>query len=137
MQCQGVEISRSTMNNLLDATFEDRELSCDLWLRSVSLGLYKDFEGVKQGKALLDLHEFSEGAAETAVLWWLDKMCDELGSGVGMSREVVIVTGKGLHRPWWSSSDVRERVLRVVEEKTRFEMVPQKNVGQVNVSLCR
>ena len=122
-----------TTNNLLDATFVNRELSRDLWLRSVSLGLCKDYQGVQDGKPLLDLHDFSEGAAETAVLWWFDKMCDELGSGVGMSHEVVIVTGKSLHRHSWSSSGVRERVLGVVQEKTRHEIVRQKNAGQVHV----
>ena len=105
------------MNNLLDATFANHEFSRDLWLRSVSPGLYKDFERVENRRPLVDLHEFSKGADETAASWWLEKMRSQKGSLEATTPEVVIVTGKGLHRPWWSSSDVRARVSNFASSK--------------------
>ena len=103
---RGIQVDHVTINSLLDGIYENRTLSRNLWLRSVSKGLYSNFEFVQDSMPLLDLHGFSEGAAETAVLWWLEKIrreCERRRVG-----QVVIVTGKGVHRAAWQSSDFTE-----------------------------
>ena len=77
-----------------------------LWLRGVDRGVYADFEGWERGTPKLDLHGFSEGAAETTVRWWLEGHAHHL--------QKIIVTGWGKHRQVWQRGDLHRRVTRVL-----------------------
>ena len=82
-----------------------------LWLRGVADGHYADFERRENGHPMLDLHYLSEGAAETALLWWLDERVPAM---MPPPDRLLIVTGWGKSRPSVQQSDVRGRVVRVL-----------------------
>ena len=61
---------------------------------------------------MLDLHVFSEGAAETAVRWWLDERLPAMSS----TEQLIIVTGWGKSRAAYQKGDVRGRVIKVLHQ---------------------
>ena len=77
----------------------------------------------------LDLHSFSEGAAETAVRWWLGERWPATSAA---PKQLIIVTGWGKSRSATQDSDVRERVAGVLIE-LGVAMLPTNNPGRLVV----
>ena len=105
-----------TYNALLDATGSvDRPRSRKLYLEAVRRGLYADPMATDYQ---LDLHDHSEGAAETAVRWWLeDPIPERLKDSDGATpKQLTIVTGWGKTREVYQTTDVRARVMAVLSE---------------------
>ena len=119
--------SRVTINAVLDAicSFDPVEAGA-LWRSSVEQGLYPAVEKVEGGVPKLDLHEHSEGAAETAVRWWLEER-------VQRTSELIIVTGYGKSRKETGTGDVRARVVRVLGEVGVPATIADDNPGRVLV----
>jgi len=100
-----------------------------LWLQGVADGHYANFERQEGGQPVLDLHGFSEGAAETAVLWWLDECMPAMQRP---PNRVIIVTGWGKSRATIQHSDVRGHVGRVLDARG-VPTVATDNPGRVVV----
>ena len=78
----------------------------------------------------LDLHDHSEGAAETAVRWWLDERVSNMKEQ--KSQRLLIVTGWGKTREDWGTSDIKKRVENVLKEMS-LSTFPSENAGVVLV----
>ena len=85
----------------------------DLWLRGVGLRLYPECEKQEVGVPTLDLHDLSEGAAETALRWWLEARVLEVSPP---PERLIVITGWGKTRVATSTGDVRGRVASVLAE---------------------
>ena len=126
--------TRVTYNALLDATGSvDRPRARKLYLEAVSRKLYAD--PLAKGYQL-DLHEHSEGAAETAVRWWLeDAIPEKLKEADGATpKQLTIVTGWGKTREVYQTSDVRARVMAVLSEMD-VPLAETDNPGRVLVDV--
>ena len=82
-------------------------------MRGVEAGHYANCEGWQDGQPKLDLHNFSEGVAETAVRWWLQERVPGMESAPD---RLLIVTGWGKSRGALQQGDVRARVARVLDD---------------------
>ena len=83
------------------------------YVEAVRRGMYPQAAGYK-----LNLHDHSEGAAETAVRWWLtDVIPQRLEEADGAPpKRLTIVTGWGKTRAEHQTSDVRARVEAVLRD---------------------
>jgi len=93
-------------NAVLDAVATHPKLSSMFWRQAMQRRVYPKFEhwtGQRGKNGSLDLHSFSEGAAEAAVRWWLDnELPDKLREArdsPGYVHSLTIVTGYGRTRP--------------------------------------
>ena len=100
-----------------------------LWLRGVAEGHYAGFEEREGGHPKLNLPELSEGAAETAVLWWLDERVPAMDA---RPERLIIVTGWGKTRAVTQQGDVRGRVARALAERG-VPTVETDNPGRIVV----
>jgi pentatricopeptide repeat protein len=121
---------RVTFNAVLDAvcTHDPAEARA-LWRRGCELGLYTKVEQTERGEPMLDLHDHSEGAAETAVRWWLEERVLAMRSA---PEQLIIVTGWGKTRSAVRDSDIRGRVVRVLSELDATTL-PTDNPGRIVV----
>jgi pentatricopeptide repeat protein len=124
-------LNRISYNAVLDAvcTAHPTE-ACELFLRGVSDGFYVDFERTERRLPLLDLHDFSEGAAETAVRWWITERVPARNPS---SEKLIIVTGWGKTRGPLKKGNVRERVKRVLADMG-VTRLPSDNPGSLLIA---
>ena len=78
---------------------------------------------------MLDLHDHSEGAAETAVRWWLEVRVPTISPPPA---QLLIVTGWGKSRPTYRDGDIRGRIVRVLSD-LGVPTLPTDNPGLVLV----
>ena len=105
---RSVEPSRVTFNAVLDAVASPQPaIARELWLQGCERGLYPEVEKWEAGAPMLDLHDHSEGAGETALRWWLEERVPALQP---KPDRLIIVTGWGKSRPATRFSDLRGRV---------------------------
>ena len=86
----------------------------------------------------LDLHELSEGAAETAVRWWLEeRVPDRVTSASDAApTRLELITGWGKSRSVFQNGDVRARVEAVLREMGATAL-PTDNPGRLAVDASR
>ena len=120
-----------TFNAVLDAVCtHDAAEARALWRRACERGLYAKVERSEGAQPLLDLHGHSEGAAETAVRWWLEQRVPAMDAA---AERLIIVTGWGKSRDAAQeasqvSGDIRARVERVLAE-VGAPTLPSDNPG--------
>ena len=98
-------------------------------------GFYADLEYRGGGVPHLDLHDLSEGAAEAAVLWWLEEASVER-LRVGAVQRLEVITGWGKSRQSYQDSDVRAAVEKVFDQ-LEVPLLPTPNPGRLVVDLAR
>ena len=106
-----LEADLVVFNAILDAVCTSQPARArELWKLGCSRGHFTDFE--EWGTtACLDLHDLSEGAAETAVLWWLEEgVPARLAAGSATPQRLELITGWGKSRAAHQSGDVRGRI---------------------------
>ena len=110
MRTKGTGLDQVNYNSVLDAVCTQQPAEArKLWLEAVDSGLYANFEQVQDEHPALDLHGLSEGAAETAVRWWLECRVPLIGAS---AEQLVVVTGWGQSRSANQTGDIRRRVAR-------------------------
>merc|ERR1712032_558385 len=108
-----------------DAVCASHPKARELYNRGRSL--YGNIERTENGSPVLDLHNHSEGAGETAVRWWLEERVPTMTS---KPDKLIIVTGWGKSRRITQDSDLRGRVERVLAELC-MTTLPMDNPGQL------
>ena len=122
-----IEPTAGTFNAVLDAVCTpQRAKARALWLQGVELGHYAKFETQERGVPKLDLHDLSEGAAETAVRWWLEERVPAMSTP---PKRLIIVTGWGKSRSALATGDVRGRTSRVLADMG-VATLPTDNPGR-------
>ncbi len=117
-----------TYNAILDAlsTTEPSHARV-LYLEAVSKGFFNtQNERRENGMPKLDLHDHSEGAAETATRWWLEEQVPSMKE----NKQLIIETGWGKTRPMWQTSDINDRVRNVLHDM-EVQILPQDNPGHL------
>jgi len=98
-----------------------------LYLEAVNKGFFNtQNEKRENGMPILDLHDHSEGAAETATRWWLEEQVPSMKE----NKLLIIVTGWGKNRPMWQTSDINDRVRNVLHDM-EVQILPQDNPGRL------
>ena len=98
-------------------------------------GFYADVEDLRSGVPHLDLHDLSEGAAEAAVLWWLEEASVERLRAGAMQR-LEVITGWGKSRPSYGDSDLHATVGQMLDQ-LEVPLLPTINPGRLVVDLAR
>ena len=115
-------------NAVLDAVYMYHSEARTLWRRAFEDGIYPEgVEREERGAPLLDLHDLSEGASETALRWWLEKTFE-----ASRAKRFTIVTGWGKSRGLHKDGDVRSRAIAVLVE-LGVPLVPVQNRGMLFV----
>ena len=126
---QNGEVNCITYNAILDAVCTSNPAKArELYRRGFSL--YGSVESTENGVPMLDLHEHSEGAGETAVRWWLEERVPAM---ISEPEQLTIVTGWGKSRSALQDSDLRGRVERVLAE-LGVSTLPVDNKGRFLVN---
>jgi len=161
----GIErLDASSYNQVLEV-FHGTAVGAKLLEAALASGKYQALTrssaqllAAKGGPPTLDLHGLSAGAAQQAVLWWLEKLTAGLlsrtaptqphGTGYGVrgdaakqpDGEVIrIIVGKGSHhaRPWRRSAREPELSVRgsiqAMLEDANAPIVPSSNGGAVDI----
>ena len=82
----------------------------------------------------LDLHDLSEGAAETAVRWWLEeRVRDRERLHLPLPERLELITGWGKSRGATDKGDVRARIETVLREMDET-VLPTDNLGMLVVA---
>ena len=68
-----IQANQVTFNVILEALRAQPSRAREFWKLGMERGFYADVEDLRSGVPHLDLHDLSEGAAEAAVLWWLEE----------------------------------------------------------------
>jgi pentatricopeptide repeat protein len=132
-QLQANEVS---FNALLDALRAQPAQAREYWNLGRERGFYSDFECLEDGVPHLDLHNFSEGAAEAAVRWWLEEALGERLRG-GATQRLEVITGWGKSRmPSHGGGDLRATVEKLFHEM-EVPMMATTNPGCVVADLAR
>lgn len=108
----GLKPDRITYNSYLDALYYAPMTAIPAFLEAAGLGLYGAFDHATTDNITIDFHNFSEGAAVTALRWWLGQVAT---SHLAERQHVYIVTGWGKTRSTWQTSDIRSRVVELLE----------------------
>merc|ERR1712118_57970 len=109
LEASQLQVDQVTFNAILDALRSKPAQARELWNLGRERGFYADFEYLKDGVPHLDLHNFSEGAAEAAVRWWLEEVVVERLGG-GATRRLELSTGWGKSRISSQQCDLRATV---------------------------
>ena len=101
-------LARVTFNAVLDAVCTHHPVKArELWQRGVKHGHYSNVvQRQENGHPKLDLHDHSEGAAETAVRWWLEERVPKVNP---KPTQLIIVTDLG----WSKSRTATQRALQL------------------------
>ena len=81
----------------------------------MGMGDYAGFQSWEHGSPMLDLHGFSEGAAETALRWWVEDLRTSVKLGARYEK-LIIVTGWGKSRPVTGQGDLYKRTCCVLAD---------------------
>jgi len=129
---RSVEASCVTFNAVLDAVASPQPaIARELWLQGCERGLYREVEKWEAGAPVLDLHDHSEGAGETALRWWLEERVPALQP---KPDRLIVVTGWGKSRPATQGSDLRGRVERALAAMG-VPTLPSDNPGRLVVDM--
>ena len=124
-----------TFNAILDALQAQPAQAREYWNLGRERGFYSDFECLEDGVPHLDLHNFSEGAAEAAVRWWLEEALGERLRG-GATQRLEVITGWGKSREFIQNGDLRVVVEKLFHEM-EIPMLATTNPGRLVVDLAR
>lgn len=126
-----------SFNAILDALSSQLGRARELWKLGCSRGCYCGFERWGSVPAL-DLHDLSEGAAETAVRWWLEEgVPGRAAVALGAApKRLELITGWGKSREVAQVADVRARIEAVLLE-LGADLLPTKNPGMLVVDAER
>ena len=126
-----------SFNAVLDALSSQLDRARALWKLGCARGCYRGFERWGRVPAL-DLHDLSEGAAETAVRWWLEEgVPGRVAAAAGAAPErLELITGWGKSREVTQIADVRARVEAVLLD-LGAAMLPTDNPGMLVVDAER
>ena len=130
-----LEADQVTFNAVLDALRAHPARARVVWKHGMERGFYADVEHLRSGVPHLDLHDLSEGAAEAAVLWWLEEASVER-LRVGAVQRLEVITGWGKSRQSYQDSDVRAAVEKVFDQ-LEVPLLPTPNPGRLVVDLAR
>ena len=132
LEASQVDASMCCFNAILDALCAQPDRARELWKLGCARGCYHSFErwGSSGLRLQLDLHDLSEGAAETAVRWWLEEgVHDRVNATPGAVPErLELITGWGKSRGVTDTGDVRARIETVLREMGAT-MLPTDNLG--------
>jgi hypothetical protein len=132
-----LQANQGTFNAILDALRGQPARAIEFWKLGMERGFYAnaaDSDLRKGGIARLDLHDLSEGAAEAAVLWWLEEAWDE-ALKAGEVQALEVITGWGKSRPAYSLGDVYGTVERLFDEM-EVPLLETDNPGSLLVDLA-
>ena len=120
-----------TYNAILDAlSTTEPSPARVMYLEAVSKGVFNtQNEKRENGMPKLDLHDHSEGAAETATRWWLEEQVPSIKE----NKLLIIVTGWGKNRPMWQTSDINDRVRNVLHDM-EVQILPLDNPGRLLIA---
>ena len=132
-----LDADRVSFNAILDAVCAEPARARELWKLGCSRGVFQGFERWRAVPEL-DLHDLSQGAAETAVRWWLE---EGVPSRVAAAPAVVptrleLITGYGKSRAVHQESDVRARV-KALLQAMGAALIPSDNPGTLLVDVTR
>ena len=130
LEASQVDTSMCCFNAILDALGRAQpERARELWKLGCARGCYHSFERWSSSSGLclqLDLHDLSEGAAETAVRWWLEeRVRDRERLHLPLPERLELITGWGKSRGATDKGDVRARIETVL---------PTDNLGMLVVA---
>ena len=130
LEASSVDADSVAFNAVLDALYGQPGRAREIWKIGCSRGYYRDgFERWGSVPAL-DLHDLSEGAAETAVRWWLEEgVRDKVAAAPDEAPErLELITGWGKSREVAQVTDVRARIEAVLRDMGAT-MLPTDNPG--------
>ena len=127
-----------SFNAILDALSSQLGRARALWKLGCARGCYRGYEQWGSAPAL-DLHDLSEGAAETAVRWWLEEGVPDRIAAAALGaapKRLELITGWGKSREVAQVADVRARIEAVLLE-LGAKMLPTRNPGMLVVDAER
>ena len=138
LEASQVDTSMCCFNAILDALGRAQpERARELWKLGCARGCYHSFERWSSSSGLclqLDLHDLSEGAAETAVRWWLEeRVRDRERLHLPLPERLELITGWGKSRGATDKGDVRARIETVLREMDET-VLPTDNLGMLVVA---
>ena len=138
LEASQVDTSMCCFNAILDALGRAQpERARELWKLGCARGCYHSFERWSSSSGLclqLDLHDLSEGAAETAVRWWLEeRVRDRERLHLPVPERLELITGWGKSRGATDKGDVRARIETVLREMDET-VLPTDNLGMLVVA---
>ena len=136
VEASELQADLSTFNAILDALSAQPARAREFWKLGMERGFYADdLEYRESGVPHLDLHDLSEGAAEAAVRYWLEKASAGTLRVDAMQR-LEVITGWGSSRPSYSDGDLRTAVQKVFDQ-LEVPLLPTTNPGLLVVDLTR
>ena len=135
LEASQLQADQVIFNDILDALRAKPAQARELWSLGRERGFYADFEYLKDGVPHLDLHDFSEGAAEAAVRWWLEEAVVERLRG-GATQRLEVITGWGKSRTSSQQGDLRAAVETLFQEM-QIPMMPTTNPGRLVADLAQ
>ena len=138
LEASQVDTSMCCFNAILDALVRAQpDRARELWKLGCARGCYHSFERWSSSSGLclqLDLHDLSEGAAETAVRWWLEeRVRDRERLHLPLPERLELITGWGKSRGATDKGDVRARIETVLREMDET-VLPTDNLGMLVVA---
>ena len=138
LEASQVDTSMCCFNAILDALGRAQPARArQLWKLGCARGCYHSFERWSSSSGLclqLDLHDLSEGAAETAVRWWLEeRVRDRERLHLPLPERLELITGWGKSRGATDKGDVRARIETVLREMDET-VLPTDNLGMLVVA---
>ena len=138
LEASQVDTSMCCFNAILDALGRAQpDRARELWKLGCARGCYHSFERWSSSSGLclqLDLHDLSEGAAETAVRWWLEeRVRDRERLHLPLPERLELITGWGKSRGATDKGDVRARIETVLREMDET-VLPTDNLGMLVVA---
>jgi len=133
LEASPVNANSVSFNAILDALCAQPDRARVLWKLGCARGCYHSFErwGSSGLRLQLDLHDLSEGAAETAVRWWLEEGVRDRVNATphgAVPERLELITGWGKSRGVTGNGDVRARIQTVLREMGAT-MLPTENLG--------
>ena len=135
LEASQLQADQVAFNAILDALRAKPAQARELWSLGRERGFYADFECLQDGVPHLDLRNFSEGAAEAALRWWLEEAMVERLRG-GATQRLEVITGWGKSRASGQQGDVRAAVEKIFHEM-EVPMLATTNPGLLVADLAR
>jgi len=109
-----VDANIVTYNSILDAV-HDWAGAPLIFRLALSSGIYESLLSKHAGGESLDLHDLSTGAARLAIIWWLSDVLPGVLCGRGSAPNLEIITGQGLSRKAWDTTDMKASVCEFLD----------------------
>lgn len=122
-----IEVDRACYNSLLTALNPYPEKAHHFFIEALRAGVYPQLLKHKRD-TMIDLHMLSEGAAQTALRWWLAQIAPQ-------NKMLTVVTGWGRHRRAVDQGNVRRAVIEELKSIELPVFVSGRNIGRVLTTL--